>query len=211
MELSDKNLELLKNAVQSFGLAGNVIRAALLEDPAVYQSYSQEVWRHEVAHQETLLGYLEWVATRLTDDDSVPTPKSDDPPSFYLDIPTLECIANPLDGPWCSIGRFPSKEVAVAFIRKHFGPCDDEGRLPLLSFSDNDTEGEILFSEHAGEALEIAKRDYPPEPGEKPEFLNRYECKNCGHKWHMLWQFACDDQCFQCRKIMEPIDSTELP
>lgn len=51
---------------------------------------------------------------------------------FYLDIPTEECVGNP-DAAWKSIGEFKSKQEAVAFIREHFGPCDNEGRIDLIT------------------------------------------------------------------------------
>ena len=59
---------------------------------------------------------------------------------FYLDIPTVECFLND-DGPWQSIGKFLTKKEAVDFIREHVGPCDDEGRIELV------TEGEMCESE----------------------------------------------------------------
>jgi len=51
---------------------------------------------------------------------------------YYLDIPTRECVGNP-GGSWEHIETFDSKEKALAFIREHFGPCDENGNVCLLT------------------------------------------------------------------------------
>lgn len=52
--------------------------------------------------------------------------------TYYIDIPTVDCIDNP-DGAWRNVAIKKSKRAAVAFIRKHFGPCDKDGRISLIS------------------------------------------------------------------------------
>jgi len=51
---------------------------------------------------------------------------------IYLDFPSLDC-----DGGWKSIGAFPrtpeGKAEALAFIRNNIGPCDDDGKIALLT------------------------------------------------------------------------------
>lgn len=31
-----------------------------------------------------------------------------------------------------------------------------------------------------------------------PEFINYYECPECGHKWEDTWTAMCDDDCPNC-------------
>jgi hypothetical protein len=51
---------------------------------------------------------------------------------FHVDIPTPDCLHNP-DGAWQNVATCASKPAAVAFIREHFGPCDDDGNIGLLT------------------------------------------------------------------------------
>ncbi len=52
--------------------------------------------------------------------------------TIYLDIPTLKGIDS-ADASWTAIKQFASQVEAVEFIREHIGPCDDRGRIDLLS------------------------------------------------------------------------------
>lgn len=58
---------------------------------------------------------------------------------FYVDIPTEKSIGDP-DSGWLNVGKFDSIEQAVEFIRKHFGPCDDEGRISLITKTETESE-----------------------------------------------------------------------
>lgn len=53
-------------------------------------------------------------------------------PVIYVDIPTREMIGDP-DGSWLNVGRFKTKEEAVAWIRENIGHCDDDGKISLLT------------------------------------------------------------------------------
>lgn len=56
-------------------------------------------------------------------------------PVVYVDIPDYEGLAHADKGnevPWINVGKFKTKKQALAWIRKHIGPCDSEGRVKLL-------------------------------------------------------------------------------
>lgn len=50
--------------------------------------------------------------------------------SYYVDLPTEDCINNN-DGACKNVATFETKEEAIAFAKKHFG-ADDEGRFQLV-------------------------------------------------------------------------------
>ena len=54
------------------------------------------------------------------------------PAIFYVDIPTPETVKSD-DGSWVNLSTFNSKPEAVEYIRRHIGPCDDEGRVCLIT------------------------------------------------------------------------------
>jgi hypothetical protein len=51
---------------------------------------------------------------------------------FWVDIPTKETIDNP-DGSWLNVGKFKTREEAVAWIRDNIGVCDDKGNVCLIT------------------------------------------------------------------------------
>lgn len=51
--------------------------------------------------------------------------------AWIIDIPTEHTLGP--DGLWLHVHTAPTKEEAVAWIRKHIGPCDDEGNINLLT------------------------------------------------------------------------------
>jgi hypothetical protein len=55
----------------------------------------------------------------------------DDRGTYYVDIPTADCIDNP-DGAYKHVATFPTKKEAIAFAREHFG-ADDNGNVSLVT------------------------------------------------------------------------------
>jgi hypothetical protein len=51
---------------------------------------------------------------------------------YFIDIPTRECVDND-DGPWTNLTTCDTKAEAVAWVRQHLGPCDDDGNICLLT------------------------------------------------------------------------------
>lgn len=52
--------------------------------------------------------------------------------AFLVDIPTERTIGDD-NGPWLNVGQFKTKEEAVQWIRDNIGPCDEEGRIELIT------------------------------------------------------------------------------
>jgi hypothetical protein len=50
-----------------------------------------------------------------------------DESTFYVDIPTRDCINNP-DGACENVATFKTRQEAIDFAKEHFG-ADDEGRF----------------------------------------------------------------------------------
>ena len=50
---------------------------------------------------------------------------------YLVDIP------DPGDA-WKEVGQFDSKTAAVEWIRKHIGPCDDDGNICLITTLDDE-------------------------------------------------------------------------
>lgn len=43
------------------------------------------------------------------------------------------------------------------------------------------------------------------------QWLNRYKCERCGHKWADVWDCQVDDDCPECdARHMSPYKSTEI-
>lgn len=51
---------------------------------------------------------------------------------YAIDIPTAECVGND-DAAWKTVAMLPDKASALQFIRDNFGPCDDEGKVCLIT------------------------------------------------------------------------------
>jgi hypothetical protein len=47
----------------------------------------------------------------------------------YVDLPNT----SDLSGPMVTVGRFRTKAEAVAWVRENIGYCDDDGRICLLT------------------------------------------------------------------------------
>lgn len=50
----------------------------------------------------------------------------------YVDIPTRQTLIRP-NSPWHSIGTFDSLAQAIEFIQERIGPCDNCGRIGLVT------------------------------------------------------------------------------
>ena len=51
---------------------------------------------------------------------------------FCVDVPDPTSLGTD-DERWTNVGRFDSRSAALEFIREHIGPCDDAGRITLIS------------------------------------------------------------------------------
>ena len=59
--------------------------------------------------------------------------------------------------------------------------------------------------------LQNVLRNYPKIPYKKREFLIKYECPKCKHKWHEVWSSACDSECPKCEtENITPVSYSEL-
>lgn len=59
-------------------------------------------------------------------------PEYDD---VYVDVPNPNTVGEG-DNEWVNVGNFTTKSQAVAWIRENLGPCDDDGRICLLTLGD---------------------------------------------------------------------------
>jgi hypothetical protein len=50
--------------------------------------------------------------------------------TFYVDIPTEDCINNP-DGAYKNVATFDTKEAAIKWAQEQFG-ADKQGRVQLV-------------------------------------------------------------------------------
>jgi len=55
---------------------------------------------------------------------------SNEQQTFYVDIPTEDCVNND-SGAWHNVGEFPTEKEALAFAAEHFG-ADGRGRVFLV-------------------------------------------------------------------------------
>lgn len=45
----------------------------------------------------------------------------------------------------------------------------------------------------------------------EPEYLIKYRCPRCGHRWHEVYSCACDSECPQCElKAITALEYEEL-
>ena len=51
--------------------------------------------------------------------------------TYYVDIPTIECMDNP-DAAFRNVAQFDDPEQAVKFCQEHFG-ADEKGCVSLIS------------------------------------------------------------------------------
>jgi len=42
------------------------------------------------------------------------------------------------------------------------------------------------------------------------DFINYYECPQCGEKWEDVWDSMCDDRCPHCNISVSPYESIEV-
>jgi len=43
------------------------------------------------------------------------------------------------------------------------------------------------------------------------QFINRYECPKCHHKWTDVWSAMCDDDCPSCgHRHISPFESKDI-
>lgn len=52
--------------------------------------------------------------------------------TIYIDIPNPATVGED-DNAWINVHKTTSKEEAIAWIRENIGPCDDDGRISLLT------------------------------------------------------------------------------
>ena len=55
---------------------------------------------------------------------------------FYVDIPVKEHFGEDDDW-WTNVATFATKAEAVEFIRENIGPCDDDGKIELITEGDD--------------------------------------------------------------------------
>src|SRR4051812_47557002 len=54
------------------------------------------------------------------------------------------------------------------------------------------------YGEDADYGYGLGATKVPPDDEGERQYLNKYVCPDCGHKWHEVWTCGCDSECPKC-------------